>query len=76
MKTKVEWENLQEVNLGKAFSGTSRLQVIGGWIVKHVSGLSQSNGLSIGESMVFVSDPEHKWEVEKQNENEHGSYDF
>ncbi len=50
MKTVAEWAYLCH--------GTSRLQVIGGWLVRCSAGGGQSLAVT------FVADPEHAWVVE------------
>lgn len=61
---KFEWESIA----GKIFSKdegniTRRAKVIGGWIINHIVWTSKAHAQS--ESMVFIPDPEHKWEIEK-----------
>jgi len=53
-KIKFEWEYIGGL--------TSRAKVIGGWIINHRDTFEQG----YGESMVFVSDPNHKWEIENE----------
>jgi len=55
---KFKWHDL----LDSPYQKTERVKVIGGWIVKHRE-LWDGEGESI--AMVFISDPKHEWEVEK-----------
>lgn len=54
-----EWEALDE--------STSRTKVIGGWLVLHINQVSVGNDkkreLLHTESMAFVADTEHRWQV-------------
>lgn len=60
-KMKFEWEQLS--------NGTVRAKVIGGWIVRNVTfikGDGKKNAANIlSESMVFVSDANYQWMVDK-----------
>lgn len=56
MKIKFKWEILVSEN----YRSTCRAKVMGGWLVRHIE-LSGDEGESL--SMVFVADPEHKWEI-------------
>lgn len=62
MKIKYEWEMMDESH--KNF--TDRAKVFGGWIVRsftyEIAGGEDAKGTS--ESMVFVPDPNHEWEIE------------
>jgi len=54
-KIPLEWENIfSSVNIN-----SHRAKVIGGWIVNNNTVLYDH----VGESMVFVPDPEHLWEI-------------
>ncbi len=57
-----EWEEIASTT--KLHSGfrTHRAQVIGGWIVKNLVWHDDTETQS--ESMVFVSDFNHEWEIE------------
>ena len=57
MRFKQKWEGV--VSHGYGY-GTSRLQVPGGWLVKHVERNSEDDAVVI----VFVADPEYQWEVD------------
>lgn len=48
-----EWEQLDSV--------TSRVKVIGGWIVQQV--ILSSKGQSAAINMVFVPDRDHEWHI-------------
>jgi hypothetical protein len=69
-KIKFEWEviNQLEANSGQAIMTkiNGRTKVIGGWIVKSetITGIREKT-TSTSESMVFISDPAHEWEVAK-----------
>lgn len=54
MKIKLEWELIDAIRIQKIF--TNRVKVQNGWIVM----LSTPKG----ESITFVPDPKHKWEIE------------
>jgi len=63
MKIKFEWEQICEIGT----LSTLRAKVFGGWLVRTVAwthrwGDQQIQSLS--ESSVFVSDPNHEWEIE------------
>lgn len=59
MRKKIEFE--WELILLTAGSETSRAQVIGGWLVMVII----QNTKAPPASMVFVSDPEHQWQILK-----------
>ena len=40
-----------------------RLPVFGGWLVNHLHINNQGHSIM---NMVFVSDPDHRWEIEKE----------
>ena len=54
---KFEWINLDEC--------TWRAKTISGWIVKTRMFIEGTRGVVMSESMVFVPDQEHKWEIER-----------
>lgn len=54
---KFEWEMIFKSDWAK----TKRLKVPGGWIILHEAWDSNCQS----ESMVFVPEPEHRWQVEK-----------
>lgn len=49
---KFQWEPIAE--------WAARAKVIGGWIVNT---WSHANNEVISEALVFIPDPEHKWEI-------------
>lgn len=51
MKIPFEWEPIAHL--------TDRARVIGGWVLLSSCEVNQS------ESMVFIPDPDHEWEIEK-----------
>jgi hypothetical protein len=59
----LKWEKITETS-------TYRLKVYGGWIVKsvHHKGHTWYQGASdsTGVGMVFISDPNHVWTIEKE----------
>jgi hypothetical protein len=60
MKIPFKWEKISEVkSVGRRV--TSRAKVIGGWLVRH--SFYTSDGMAHNNSMVFISDAEHEWEV-------------
>lgn len=59
---KFEWEDIKKL---ESYT-TCRAKVIGGWIVNNLTNYKDGNArrpILISESMVFISDPEHKWEI-------------
>jgi hypothetical protein len=59
---KFEWEKLSD----NGFSITWRAKVFGGWLVNNFTCIetkSDQTERMISQSMVFVPDPEHKWEI-------------
>ena len=65
MKIKFEWEKLheRESKEGNGINTTYRVRVIGGWIVKSVM-VAWNKEPAVSQTMVFIADPEHLWEVE------------
>lgn len=64
---KFEWE---KIGGGEEFSSsTYRIKVFGGWLVNNLTTIEthykDGRQLTVTESMVFVPDPEHKWEIDK-----------
>jgi len=75
MIIKFEWEeiwNNQEPHAEEYDEATYRAQVIGGWLVRHLNacdhfsekGNNDQYWMERRSSMVFIPDPEHRWEVE------------
>lgn len=59
---KFEWELLYSKHIDdKNFSYTDRAKVFGGWIVNSRTCV----GPRAHESMVFVPDANHEWEIER-----------
>jgi hypothetical protein len=52
-----EWERICKED----YCETSRAAVFGGWLVKHREFGSDNGGEAL--SMVFISDPDHEWDV-------------
>lgn len=59
-----EWETIKDLPT----SNTYRAKVYGGWLVNNVTKYRDERGKPAGqsESMVFVPDPSHKWEIESE----------
>lgn len=65
MRKRIEWqwERLDD--------NTLRAKVIGGWIVRCIGGLlkaevvsvKEAKSLSMSESMIFVADRDHEWNI-------------
>ena len=57
-----EWEEIKKLNVCQTY----RAKVPGGWLVNNVSKFMDARGVAAGqsESMAFVADPGHKWEVD------------
>lgn len=70
MRTKLpfQWEKISENEAKEAgYTVTMRAKVIGGWLVKDGTEIV---GRSITESMVFVADQHHEWQIElKENQS-------
>lgn len=57
-----EWESISFFRGRNATALTGRAKVFGGWIVRNNTVDSISDKF-ISESMVFVPDPKHAWEI-------------
>lgn len=58
------WETVESgVEIG-LFSGCSRLEVPGGWIVRSV--VKTATGTGVGVVQTFVSDPVHLWKLKSE----------
>jgi hypothetical protein len=68
---KFEWEQFFNKSGDSLCCITARAKVTGGWILlNRTNGVVKSHqthnlSISASESMVFISDPEHKWEIDK-----------
>lgn len=63
---KFEWEMIKDSNEKTMGEFTKRAKVFGGWLVKCVSWVyetGQSDYQQHSESLVFIPDAEHKWEI-------------
>jgi hypothetical protein len=63
MKIKFNWQVIS----GESLDSTSRAMVIGGWLVSYsrtLMFLGENENGSVSETMVFVPDPNHEWEIE------------
>jgi hypothetical protein len=59
----IDWQSLDIKDNGHSKSRLSRARVFGGWLVTH-NKIIILNGLHhITDSMSFVPDPEHEWEI-------------
>lgn len=56
---KFEWEIID------ANGYTARAKVVGGWVLCHTAHEWGETEKSISESMVFIPDKEHQWEITK-----------
>lgn len=56
---KFEWEEIFDNHNSSHF--TCRAKVLNGWLVLHFGGYANRST----SSMVFLPDPEHKWEIER-----------
>lgn len=65
MKLKFEYEFLHREE-GKFFVGTTaRIKVYGGWaLISHTGVCSDEEWKASSESMIFIPDPNHEWEIE------------
>lgn len=55
---KFEWEEISKM--------TFRAKVHGGWVILHQNYRDNSSGIYKCESMVFVYDPIHRWELKDE----------
>ena len=55
MKIPFEWESVSP--------SVRRAKVIGGWVFQSLWSECSEVGIALAESMVFVPDPKHEWEV-------------
>lgn len=61
---KFEWEEIYSFYDADEYTSdeiTFRAKVPGGWLVRHARWFEPT----ILENMIFIADPEHKWEIEK-----------
>ncbi len=66
MKIEFQWK---VITWHEGFSNTSRAKVIGGWLVKNETFDCEVGTYAQSESMVFVPDINHEWEIiEVENE--------
>ena len=58
------WEKIDEKSEDGIFwHATYRAPVIGGWIIRSFDLTEKLSNLSTSESMVFVPDPTHTWDI-------------
>lgn len=67
MRKKIEWQwELLSQDDGFGCVSSWRAKVIGGWIFKSTWWLNKGKeGNGISESMVFIADRDHEWEIVK-----------
>ena len=58
---KFVWELLSQQQANAESGATSRVMVIGGWLVKDINHYQGS----LTQTMVFVADPNHEWSIHK-----------
>lgn len=74
---KFEWEeiyNSEEArkSLDNAYESTYRSKVIGGWLIRHeiMVDADRENEFdgwtNLQNTMIFLHDPDHKWEIEDE----------
>ncbi len=61
---KLEWEGFIFHSSDVATTQTLRLKVFGGWIVSKIDCIHTKNNSHMCSSMVFIPDPDHKWNIE------------
>lgn len=66
---KLEWEKIACCDGGDTPYCTERLGVWGGWIVKNytIYNCPEFEDTNISESMVFIPDPKHEWEIDNED---------
>jgi len=65
MKIDFKWEI---ISYFEGFSETKRAKVIGGWIVKCEDYDTEVGTYAQSQSMIFIADPSHEWEVIEHDE--------
>ena len=55
---KLRWETIVYSDFDKDQPINKRLKVFGGWVVRNLSTSGE-----VGDSMVFVPDPNHEWKL-------------
>lgn len=60
-----EKKNGNKSNSNTSAASISRRKIIGGWIIKSLTIFRHNKEISSSESMVFVPDANHEWEIEK-----------
>lgn len=63
---KFEWLRIHKIGTADEQNITLRAKVIGGWIVKSVYVKKLKFKEKRSESLVFVPDPNHEWEITKE----------
>jgi hypothetical protein len=66
---KFEWEKIYNAHNTEGGTNTYRARVIGGWIITtntYTNILNDGNERSISESIVFIPDAKHEWEIDKE----------
>lgn len=60
------WEKIFEESVSGGGIETNRMKVPGGWIVATTMIHHVMNGAGCSVHQLFISDPEHKWTIEKR----------
>lgn len=63
---KFAWESIHKSESDVGLCCTRRAEVIGGWVLNNILVLDSNNPIILNESMVFIPDPEHVWEIEEE----------
>jgi hypothetical protein len=61
MKIPFEWHSFVKITYRDYTCTTKRAKIKDGWLVLHETINKEMNLMS--ESMIFISDPEHQWEI-------------
>lgn len=77
---KFKWETISADIGENCLYETARAKVIGGWVIKNLSLFGMEEGGTeeelwrrSSESLVFISDPNHEWVIEKNQKSVTGS---
>jgi hypothetical protein len=60
---KFEWQNIRLTENDYGLGSNARAKVFGGWIVKDV--IRMDKDIISMMNMVFIPDPHHEWEIDK-----------
>lgn len=65
MKIPFKWEDIYQAESPMIYYfHTIRAKVPGGWLVRNWDMTTKFEQVCTTESMVFISDPNHEWEIE------------